>query len=154
MKIKEILAPDRVVLDLQLASKKAVLEKLAEMLAGADPTLQAKTVFESLLARERLGTTGLGAGIAIPHGRVSTEASSIGAFLRTGTPIGFDAVDNAPVDLFFALCVPEDATEEHLALLSSLAARFSDAAFVSALRETGDADEVYRQLVTGPAPQA
>ncbi|MGR8919176.1 MAG: PTS IIA-like nitrogen regulatory protein PtsN [Gammaproteobacteria bacterium] len=151
MKVSEILAPERVAIDAELASKKAVLEKLAEMLASADPDLKPAAVFESLLARERLGTTGLGAGIAIPHGRVSTQQRSIGAFLRTGEPIGFDAVDNAPVDLFFALCVPEDATQEHLELLSGLASRFSDGDFVTALRSSDRADEVFRQLVDGAA---
>lgn len=146
MNISEILAPERVVVDLELASKKAVLEKLAELLASADPALKQKEVFESLLARERLGTTGLGAGIAIPHGRVSTESASIGAFVRTGTPINFDAVDNAPVDLFFALCVPENANEEHLALLSALATRFSNDEFVACLRETVGEAGVFSQL--------
>lgn len=146
MKVAEILAPERVAIGAELASKKAVLEKLSEMLASADPSLQPKTVFESLLARERLGTTGLGAGIAIPHGRVATGDVAIGAFLRTGTPIGFDAVDNEPVDLFFALCVPEEATSEHLELLSELAAAFSDQEFVKDLRASSGEADVFRML--------
>ena len=109
MKIAEILDPGRILVGANLASKKSVLEKLAEMLSSADPLLNSKLVFDSLLARERLGTTGLGNGIAIPHGRVECNGKSVGAFLRTGHPIDFDAVDNAPVDVFFALCVPEGA---------------------------------------------
>ena len=146
MKISEIIAPERVAIDIPLSSKKAVLERLAEMLSSADPSLSAKNVFDSLLARERLGTTGLGAGIAIPHGRVITNAASIGAFVRTGSPIGFDAVDNAPVDLFFALCVPEDANEKHLALLAELATKFSDSRFVAGLRGSVEQADVFRQL--------
>ncbi len=146
MKISEIIAPERVAVDLDVASKKAVLEKLAEMLSSGDPVLKQKEVFESLLARERLGTTGLGAGIAIPHGRVATDTHSIGAFLRTSTPIDFDAVDNAPVDVFFALCVPEDATEQHLALLAELAGMFSNSEFVTGLRESADEADVFRRL--------
>lgn len=147
MNIAEILDIDRVIVDADLGSKKSVLEKLAAMLSSADPGLTATTVFDSLIARERLGTTGLGEGIAIPHGRVASNGKSIGAFLRTGKPIDFDAVDSAPVDIFFALCVPEEATEEHLALLSALAGNFSDRAFVDALRSSADAGDVYRKLV-------
>ena len=146
MKVSEILDPGRVAIDQPLASKKAVLEKLSEMLSSADPRLNQNEVFNSLIARERLGTTGLGEGIAIPHGRVRTQAQSIGAFVRTQAPINFDAVDNAPVDLFFALCVPEDATSEHLDLLSQLAKKFSDQSFVSQLRSCNSLDGVFAQL--------
>lgn len=151
MNIAEIIAPQRIAVDIDLASKKAVLEKLAEMLASADPTLKSKTVFESLLARERLGTTGLGAGIAIPHGRVATNASSIGAFVRTSRPVDFDAVDNAPVDLFFALCVPENANDEHLALLAVLATKFSSADFVSDLRGLENSQQLFEHLIVTEA---
>jgi nitrogen PTS system EIIA component len=153
MKISEIIAPERVAIDIDLSSKKAVLERLSNMLSSADPGLSAKAVFDSLLARERLGTTGLGAGIAIPHGRVATDAASIGAFIRTDNPIGFDAVDNAPVDLFFALCVPENANEEHLALLSELATKFSDGQFVEGLRNSADPSDVFRHLIADPCSE-
>ncbi len=149
MKISEIIEPQRVAIDQPLASKKAVLEKLAEMLSSADTRLNHQEVFNSLVARERLGTTGLGEGIAIPHGRVPTQASSIGAFVRTAEPINFDAVDNAPVDLFFALCVPEDATDEHLKLLSALATRFSDREVVAELRTCSSLDDVIGCLANG-----
>jgi len=146
LKIAQILAPERVLVDVELASKKGVLERLAGLLASASPQLTQVKVFESLLARERLGTTGLGAGIAIPHGRVALPGPAIGAFLRTARPIGFDAVDNAPVDLFFALSVPEAATAEHLALLAELARLFSTETLVEALRKAASADEVYALL--------
>jgi len=147
MTIADILAPERVAVDVELTSKKAVLEALADLLASADRRLDAAEIFDSLVARERLGTTGLGAGIAIPHGRISVDGVACGAFIRTSKPLGFDAVDNAPVDLFFALCVPRDATQVHLDLLAALAARFSDQQFVSELRKL-PAPEVYGRLVS------
>ena len=146
MEIAEILDPGRVVVDVQMTSKKAVLEKLASMLSSADGALTSKIVFDCLVARERLGTTGLGNGIAIPHGRVASNGKSIGAFVRTVSPIDFDAVDNAPVDIFFALCVPEDATDEHLALLSALAGNFSNPDFVKALRDLPSVADIYKHL--------
>ncbi len=146
MDIAEILDPVRVVVDAKLTSKKAVLEKLAGMLSSADASLTAKTVFDCLVARERLGTTGLGSGIAIPHGRVASNGKAIGAFIRTVNPVDFDAVDNAPVDIFFALCVPEDATDEHLALLAALAGNFSDPGFIKALRNISSVTEIYSHL--------
>ena len=147
MDISEIIARERVAVNARLTSKKAVLEKLAELLASGDPDLQVRDVFEALLARERLGTTGLGAGIAIPHGRVNMQVPSIGAFVRTAEPVDFDAVDNAPVDLFFALCVPEEANDEHLALLASLARRFSNSEFVGCLRESVGDKAIFDSLV-------
>lgn len=147
MKIADILVPQRVAVDLELASKKAVLEALASLLAGADPRLKSGEIFDSLIARERLGTTGLGAGIAIPHGRISIDGIASGAFVRTSKPIDFDAVDNAPVDLFFALCVPKDANQGHLDLLAALAARFADNDFLGKLRAAA-ADQAYELLVS------
>lgn len=146
MNIEQILSPERVAVDIELTSKKAVLEKLAEMLSSAAPGLRTQDVFDSLVARERLGTTGLGAGIAIPHGRVTNAGKPVGAFLRTEQPIDFEAVDNAPVDLFFALCVPAQASQEHLDLLAALAARFSNGEFVASLRRGTESEAVFRQL--------
>lgn len=150
MQIEKILAPERVAVDVELTSKKAVLERLSEMLSNGQGSVNAKQIFDSLIARERLGTTGLGAGIAIPHGRVAQNKRAVGAFLRTNAPIGFDAVDNAPVDLFFALCVPEDATSEHLQLLASLAEMFSDESFVAELRASGDEGIIFQRLTQPP----
>lgn len=147
MRIADILAPHRVAVDLELASKKAALEALAGLLAKADPRLKSGEIFDALIARERLGTTGLGAGIAIPHGRISIDGVASGAFVRTSKPIDFDAVDNAPVDLFFALCVPKDANQGHLDLLAALAARFADNDFLAALR-TASAEQAYEMLVS------
>jgi PTS system nitrogen regulatory IIA component len=149
MKIADILSVERVVLGADVASKKGVLEALAGLLAGAQPGLNRQKIFDSLLARERLGTTGLGAGIAIPHGRVVHSGTAAAAFMRSATAVDFNAVDNAPVDLFFALCVPEAATAEHLELLSELARLFSNAQFVSTLRRSESSAEVYALLTGG-----
>jgi nitrogen PTS system EIIA component len=148
MEIAEILDLDRIVVDAESTSKKAVLEKLASLLSSADTALTSAIVFDCLLARERLGTTGLGSGIAIPHGRVASNGKAIGAFIRTINPIDFDAVDSLPVDIFFALCVPEEATDEHLALLSALAANFSDPKFVEVIREADSPADIYKHLIS------
>ena len=147
MELSKILNRNRVAVDVDLASKKGVLETLAGMLSSAESTLNSRTIFDCLLARERLGTTGLGGGIAIPHGRIANNGEAIGAFIRTVVPVDFDAVDNAPVDIFFALCVPEEATDEHLGLLSELATNFSDSQFVANLRHSSSSFEIYQSLI-------
>lgn len=152
MELSKILNQNRVAVDVNLTSKKGVLETLAGMLSSAESTLNSRAIFDCLLARERLGTTGLGGGIAIPHGRIANNGEAIGAFIRTVDPVEFDAVDNAPVDIFFALCVPEEATDEHLGLLSELAANFSDSRFVANLRRFSSAFEVYESLIGDKLP--
>ena len=99
-------------------------------------------MFESLFAREKLGSTGLGRGIAIPHGRIKGLRHASGAFLRLTTPVPFDSPDGAPVSLLFVLLVPEQATEQHLQILSELAERFSDRACRDALLQAQSADDV------------
>src|SRR5690606_30557100 len=95
---------------------------------------------------ERLGSTGIGRGVAIPHGRLGKQPTTVGAFIRTRRPVEFDALDNRPVDLYFALLVPAASTEEHLKILSSIAAMFSDTAMTARLRAAPDADALYREL--------
>ena len=116
----------RVGLRLELASKKRLLETLARLLAVDHPRLEPDLVFERLLERERLGSTGLGHGIALPHARVPEVTRSLGAFASLARGIDYDAADGEPVDLAFALLVPASATEEHLLLLAELAGRFND----------------------------
>ena len=134
MQIVDILAPSRVVRDAQVTSKKRALELLSELLAGSDPGLGQSEVFASLLGREKLGSTGLGHGVALPHGRLAGCQRPYGALLLLETPIDFDAVDGEPVDLLFAMVVPEASTDEHLQLLAQLAEMFSDPAFCERLR--------------------
>jgi PTS system nitrogen regulatory IIA component len=120
---------------LELASKKRLLETLARILAGDQPGLEPDLIFERLLERERLGSTGLGHGIALPHARAKEVSRSMGAFVSLTRGIDYDAADGEPVDLAFALLVPETATEEHLQLLAELAKRFNDPVVRQQLRQ-------------------
>jgi len=110
-------------------------------------------VFESLFARERLGSTGLGQGVAIPHGRIKGLKDALGAFVRLAQPVPFDAPDGKPVSLVFALLVPEQATEKHLEILSELAQMFSDRALREALAGAADAAALH-QIITAWQPDA
>ncbi len=127
-------------------SKKRVLEHAAHLLSGADTT-QAESIFARLLARERLGSTGLAAGVALPHARLPGLTQSRGTFIRLRQPVDFDSQDGQPVDLVFALLVPEEATDEHLQLLAALARLFRDAAMCCVLRHTQDVAHI-QQLLT------
>lgn len=122
------------------ASKKRVLERAARLLAGNQEEPTSEQIFERLLERERLGSTGLAGGVALPHARMPGIHDSRGAFMRLAEAIDFDALDGNPVDLVFALLVPEDANQEHLQLLARLAAMFNDQGLRDRLREA-DVDE-------------
>lgn len=146
MHIGELLTADRVLCDVASASKKRALEQLSVLIAGDQATLNQKEVFDSLLARERLGSTGLGHGVAIPHGRVKNGTDTLGAVVKLDQGIEFDAVDGQPVDLLFGLLVPEQSTDVHLQLLAQLAQMFSDAEFVAQLRQSDSAEKLYQLI--------
>lgn len=146
MRIADILTTERVLLDVDAGSKKRVLETVSELLAGADDTLSARAVFDRIIARERLGSTGLGHGVALPHGRIPNLERTIGAFLKIRSGVDFDAPDGQPVDLVFGLAVPEECTEEHLQILSQLAGTFSVDQLRVALRTEGSPYDI-RELV-------
>ncbi len=148
MNISDILSPESIILDSGCHSKKAALDTLAETIAQSDNTISQTEVFDCLCARERLGSTGLGNGIAIPHGRLNNSNKTIAAFLQLEDGVDYDAVDKAPVDLLFALLVPEDSTEEHLQTLATLAEMFSDVDTIRKLRQSQSATEVF-SLLTG-----
>ena len=149
MNISDIISPDRVVCDIDASSKKRALEQLSDMIAtDSSPSLLPQDVVDSLIARERLGSTGIGYGVAIPHGRVKNTDHAIAAFARLHEGIDFDAADNQTVDLLFALLVPEDSTNEHLQLLAQLAEMFSDEDFRTKLRTTKDRQDIYTLLST------
>ena len=135
MRIADLLIPDRVAIGNQTRSKKRTLEKLSALLVNGRSNPGATEVFDSLLARERLGGTGLGHGIAIPHGRLKSVQRPLAAFLQLQQGIDFDAIDGEPVDLLFALLVPEHCTDEHLELLAHLAGIFRDPQLRAKLRE-------------------
>lgn len=123
-----LLSASQVLLDFDASSKKRVFEQ-AGMLFENHLGVARSVVFDSLFAREKLGSTGLGQGIAIPHGRIKGLKQAAGAFLRLANPVPFDSPDGRPVNLLFVLLVPEQATEEHLQILSELAQRFSERSF-------------------------
>ncbi len=153
----DFLTLDRIRLDNGAGSKKRVLEEVAGLLAAAVPGLSPEQVFDKLLERERLGSTGLGQGIALPHARMKGVSESRGALLRLAKGVEFDAIDGQPVDLVVGLLVPEQATDEHLQLLASLASRFSDPAQCERLRQAADplaALEAFRRAGQGLAASA
>ena len=150
MNLDEILTPSRVVVDVISSSKKSALEQLARGASQGVPELTPAQAFDSLVERERLGSTALGQGIAIPHGRIPHLKSMVGAFMRVSNGVKFDSIDGEPVDLFFALFVPSDTNEKHLEALSHLAALFSDIELVARLRKEPSTDKIHRLLVAEP----
>ncbi|MBS1229099.1 MAG: IIA-like nitrogen-regulatory protein PtsN [Proteobacteria bacterium] len=141
--ISQLLAPENIVLDLDASSKKRIFEH-AGVLFENNQGIARSAVFDSLFAREKLGSTGLGRGIAIPHGRIKGLSEARGAFLRLTTPVPFDSPDSEPVALLFVLLVPEQATEQHLQILSELAERFSERSCRDALMVADSADAIVR----------
>ena len=133
MNIAELLSPDRVICCAHIGSKKKLLERISDLLAQDAPQLTTNEIFDSLVSREKLGSTGLGKGVALPHGRMSPLDKPICAFIKLDEAVDFDAMDGKPVDLVFALLVPEESTEEHLQVLSTIAEMFSNPAFCSSL---------------------
>jgi len=140
--IAELLPAANVVLDADVADKPQLFAAVGELFAAGAAPLSAATVAHSLAAREKLGSTGLGQGIAIPHGRLRGLKEARGAFLRLAHPIAFDAPDGKPVSQVFVLLVPEHATDQHLQLLSELAQMFSERTFRERLAGATDAREL------------
>ena len=139
--ISQLLPPENIVLDLEATSKKRVFEHAGLIFENSQGVARS-VVFDSLFAREKLGSTGLGRGIAIPHGRIKGLKKASGAFIRLTTPVPFDSPDGEPVSMLFVLLVPEQATEQHLQLLSELAERFSERASREALAGATDVETV------------
>lgn len=154
MHIQQLITPARVASGIATTSKQRVLEQLSRLLAEDLPTLSADEIFDTFIDRERLGSTGLGHGIAIPHGRMGGLREPVGAFVRLAAAIDFDALDRRPVDLLFALLVPEEATDAHLQLLAQLARMFSDAELSRRLRGGRSSAELYQMLQHWEAPRA
>ena len=146
MLISDLLSPERIRCDVHSSSKKRLLEIISKELARNSDGLDQREIFESLCAREHLGSTGLGGGVAIPHGRVSGTDDVEALFLRLPKALPFDADDGKPVDLLFALTVPEKCTEDHTRLLSSIAERFSDQELLGQIRDAADANEIWQVL--------
>jgi PTS system nitrogen regulatory IIA component len=141
--LAQLLPPGHVLLNAELTSKKRLFEQVGLLVEGSRGIARS-IVFDSLFAREKIGSTGLGQGIAIPHGRIKGLKDAVGVFVRLSQPLPFDAPDGQPVSLVFALLVPEQATERHLEILSELAERFSDPDFRDSLSAATDAETVFR----------
>lgn len=151
MELADILAPERIALNFTASSKKTLLEKAAELLSTSTEAAHARDIFDSLCQRERLGSTGLGHGVAIPHGRVAGQASVSGALIRLNSGIQFDAPDNESVELFFALAVPAQCTDVHLRLLAGIAERFGNDECRKRLRSATSADDIMK-IISEPPP--
>ena len=141
--ISKILPLENVILDHDSTSKKRVFEQVGILFENTRQIARSE-VFDSLFARERLGSTGLGQGVAIPHGRIKNLRDAVAAFVKTQHQIPFDAPDGQPVDLIFVLLVPERATDLHLQLLGELAQMFSDKSFRAQLRASDDPESIHQ----------
>jgi nitrogen PTS system EIIA component len=144
-RISSLLPPGHVALDLDVSSKKRLFEQIGLLFENSRQIPRAR-VFDSLFDREKLGSTGLGYGVAIPHGRLKALKDTVCAFVRTKAPIPFESPDAQPVRLVFTMLVPEHATEQHLEILSELAQMFSDPTLRTKLLEAGDASAAHRHL--------
>lgn len=147
IRLESILTPGRSLVNVPGGSKKRVLEQIAKVIAQDLPDLDAQAIFENLIAREKLGSTGFGNGIAIPHCRMAGCNSPLSAVLRLEAPVDFDAIDGAPVDLLFVLLVPQAATDEHLELLRQIASMLDREDVRQRLREAPTNDDLYQVVV-------
>jgi len=146
MDIQAIVSLDRTECAVQCNSKKRILEIISGIAAKNNPDVDEATVLSSLLARERMGSTGIGNGIALPHGRLAGLENVI-AIVVTSTPaIDFDAIDNKPVDIFFTLLVPQEQTEGHLQTLAMVAGKLSDKETIKTIRKAQTSDDIIRAL--------
>jgi PTS system nitrogen regulatory IIA component len=146
MKLAELISPERASANVEAGSKKRALEALSTLLAEAVPNMTSEEVFSGLIDRERLGSTGIGHGVAIPHGRCRHGDRALAAFMRLRQAVEFDSIDNQPVDLIVGLLVPEHYTDEHLAILANLAELFGDDLFCERIRSAQSDEEIYDLL--------
>jgi PTS system nitrogen regulatory IIA component len=145
MEIVDLITPKSVIANLRATSKKQALQELARFAAGLTGE-QERAIFEVLLERERLGTTGVGAGVAIPHGKLSGLKHLYGVFARLETPIDFESVDEQPVDLIFLLLAPESAGADHLKALARVSRLLRDREMCEKLRGSDTGDAIYALL--------
>ena len=153
MEIADLVSPESVIADLKVVSKKQALQELA---ARASPLvgLPERVLFDGLLEREKLGTTGVGGGVAIPHGKFVPLGRTYGVFARLAQAIDFDAVDGQPVDLIFVLLAPQSAGADHLKALARVSRLFRDRAMCEKLRGTEKAEALYALLTESASSQA
>lgn len=153
LELSTVLTPDCTRSGVHCQSKKRALEIISE-LAAKQLNLPHQTLFEAILTRERMGSTGIGNGIAIPHGKLEEDTlRAVGVFISLDQPIAFDAVDNQPVDLLFALLVPADQCKTHLHTLSLVAKRLADKTVCRRLRAAQSDEELYAIITEAPEEQ-
>lgn len=148
MQIKSLLTPERTRSSLEASSKRRALELLAQTIAQDIPDIDTDDLVRRFLARERLGSTGIGHGIAIPHCRINNSSGAIGALITLNQPVEFDSIDAEPVDILFAMLVPEDAHSEHLQNLAALASALTRSEFRQRLRSASDDAALYLAAVS------
>ena len=149
MNIQALVSLDRTECAVQCNSKKRILEIISDIAAQTNPEVEKEAVLSALLGREKVGSTGIGNGIALPHGRVP-ELTKVTAVVVTTTPaINFDAIDDKPVDIFFAILVPENQTEGHLQTLATIAGKLSQKEIIKAIRGAETNEEVIAALCDG-----
>lgn len=153
MEIPDLLKPEQVFAHLRATSKKQALQELSKR-AAQMTGLNERSVFDVLMERERLGTTGVGNGIAIPHGKLSSLDKLYGLFARLETPIDFDAIDERPVDLIFLLLAPESAGADHLKALARVSRLLRDRTACEKLRGTDDPEALYALLIDSATSRA
>ena len=151
MQITSILSAERTLCHVQAADKQQALTVCAQLFEQDTAGIAASTLLQNLLARERLGSTGLGNGIAIPHCRLKNIDTVQGALVTLAAPIEFDAIDNRPVDILFVLLAPERALQQHLNALAALAERLNEPALRQALRAATSSEALYQAITGTPA---
>ena len=146
MRLSELVEPSRVLCNVEARSKKHAFEIVSELISAGDTVLDKKEVFASLFARERLGSTGLGEGVALPHGRFADINESVGAFVKLSKPVEFDAFDEKPVSLIFGLLVPLECSKEHFAAVGQVAGIFSKPNLLDRILEATSSSSLYEIL--------
>ncbi len=147
MPLINLLSTDLIIHDLEVGSKKRTLDHISAMISNSTDSTTHDEVFSGLVDRERLGSTGIGDGVAIPHCRLDNIEKAIGVFFKLKKAVDFDAVDREPVDLVFALVVPSNSCDQHLETLAELAELFSEENNRQALRQCFDAASLYQKLL-------
>ncbi|AZE87606.1 PTS IIA-like nitrogen regulatory protein PtsN [Pseudomonas orientalis] len=147
IRLETILTPGRSLVNVPGGSKKKALEQIANLISSQVPELEMQDVFEALIAREKLGSTGFGNGIAIPHCRLKGCETPVSALLHLDHPIDFDAIDGAPVDLLFVLLVPQAATDAHLELLRQIASMLDRKEVRDKLRSASSNEALYQVVL-------
>jgi len=151
MQFTNLITLNRIECNVETTSKKRTLEHISHLICNDIDDIDQNEIFNSLIAREKLGSTGLGKGIAIPHGRLKNTNQSIAAFIQLKEGVDFDAPDGEPVDLLCALLVPPDCSDEHLEILAQLSEMFSDPKTREKLRNTHDSESIFRILTQPPS---